>query len=250
MAEPSNILNSFPGNPDDLLNERIRFWDRIHPSWWSVINLIIAAYGIFIAEWSYYQLIYVFWMEMLFTACAMLVRVSGAMDYLIYFTVSGEKIAFFFIGILLGTAAIMLVVALTYDMYPPAGLSPNLHPEIRIPVILLGINHFLRMVFHYYLNGRFRKANPATEMIVSFTYMVSIDILLIVIVLRYMHLVPVLKDVAKAVAAVLGTKFLSDLLYSGFHRTVIEWLTPTPKLQPAAAPKNPGDGSTTAPPGP
>ena len=213
-----------------IVDDPIRLWQRIHPSFWAVTNLLIASYGIFVGEWDFFLLIYVFWMELYITAGAMLIRVATAREYKRHLNLTGEKFTFFGIGILFSTACITLIVAMTYDLFG-GDLHIGQFASPQIPILLLGINHLVRIGLHYFQNKRFRKANPATEMIVSFFYQVGIVGILIAITLYCLPHYPQPGGVKEVASYILALKLSIDLLYSGFLRTVIDWFTPPVRLE-------------------
>lgn len=213
-----------------LFDEPIRLWQRIHPSIWAIVNLLLTAYGIFVCEWDFYLLIYVWWMELHLITGAMLIRVSAAREYKRHLNLTGEKLASLGIGLLLSTACITLTVAMDYDKFG-GELTVGQFAGPQTVILLLGGNHTIRILLHYFQNKRFRKANPATEMIVSFVYQVGIVGMLIAITLYYLPHYPQRGGVKEVASTLLSVKLFIDLLYSGFHRTVIDWFTPPATLE-------------------
>lgn len=215
---------------DYLFDDPIRLWQRIHPSIWAIVNLLLTAYGIFVSNWDFYMLLYVFWMELHLITGAMLIRVSAAREYKRNLNLTGEKFASLGIGLLFSTACITLTVAMTYDDFG-GELTMGQFAGPQAVIALIGCNHIIRLLLHYFQNRRFRKANPATEMIVSFVYQVGIVGILMAIALYYMPKFPHPDGVKDAASVLLPVKLLMDLLYSGFHRTVIDWFTPPATLE-------------------
>lgn len=215
---------------DSIYDEPVRLWQRIHPSFWAFINLIIFAYGIYVKNWDFFTLMYVMWMELHLIAAMMLIRVFFAREYRESYNITGEKMSFIAIGILMSTACITLVVAMTYDL-PPGEMRFGQYGEVNWVIFGLLVNHLIRISLHYFQNDLFRKANPATQMIVTFVYQAAIVSILIGIVIYYMPRTGG-PDGVKAVALeILSLKLLIDLLYSGIHLTIINWLTPPPRLE-------------------
>lgn len=215
---------------DNLYDEPVRLWQRIHPSYWAMVNQLILAYGIYMSNWDFYLLLYVLWVELFIVMATMLVRVTFAREYRRGFNMTGEKISFFFIGILLSTTCITLMKAMSYDLFSGEIRLGQFSAPLYL-ILMLGLNHVIRLGLHYFQNERFRKANPATEMIVSFMYQVGIVVILIAIGAYYLPRYPHAGEVKDMALKLLSFRLFMDLLYCGFHHTVIEWFSPPATIE-------------------
>lgn len=189
---------------------------RLNPVWWALVSLGVTAYGVWVAAWGFTMLIYVLWMEIAYTAALALIRVVAAKNKRPRFTVSGEKVFFFLVAVALGTACVMFIIALTFDIYPGSGLEIDYYPDLRIPVLVLGMNRLAAMVVYYFLNSRYERANPFREFLYAYIHQLVIVGIIMAIFFRYMKEFASPQRAGTIVMYLLLLKFLADLVYFGF----------------------------------
>src|SRR5436309_6614722 len=84
---------------------------------WAIINLLITLVGIFFLHWSLQPIIYLFWLEIIFTVVSALIRAMGAMDGKPFVETLKQKIFLVLAGAVMGVAMIMLTVTFTIGVF-------------------------------------------------------------------------------------------------------------------------------------
>lgn len=198
---------------------------RVNRSWWAVVNLCILSFGIFVQGWTFMTLIYVFWMEIIFTVACYMVRVVGAFDKLRYYTLSWERFNTFLFAGAAGTACITFIVTLTFDLFH-GDIYIGMPGYPKYPIILLGINHVFFLISHFFILGGYKRANPFREFSKSYYYLVFIVGAEMAIVLHYLPLYPTFANATELALKLVGARFALDLVYSGFLYTVYKMIFP------------------------
>ena len=209
----SSIVES-PGRPAFYL----------HPALWAVVNLLVALYGIIFKGWNLQPIVYLFWMEVIFNIGSALIRVAGALDSRPFWQTIGQKLFFLLGGGVLGIAFILLTVTFTFKVFE-GGINSEGFAGINRQVYILALNYLVALLLHYFLNGRYRSASPAGELMPAFVYLL---ILLAIIMVITQHLLPKYPGADQALwtgLAVVGVKFAVDLLFAGFRKPLRDAMT-------------------------
>ena len=215
MDFPPHYIEDPPENP----------LARVNRSWWAVVNLCILSYGIFVQGWTFMTLIYVFWMEIIFTVSCSMVRVVGAFDKLKRYTFSWERFCTILFGGAVGTACITFIVTLNFDLFH-GDIYIGMPGYPKYPVMLMGINHVFFLISHFFILGGYKRANPFREFAYSYYYLVFLVGGVMSFVLYYLPLYPTFENATKLAVKLVSSRFLLDLIYSGFLRTVYKMIFP------------------------
>lgn len=195
-----------------ILDQTIRPYGLLRPAWWAVFNFAITLYGVLFKGWSLQPLVFVFWLEMVFSVATALFRAAAALDGRPFWATLLSKIFWLTAGIALGIAFIVLSVTFTIGVFE-GGLKAGAFGGIRMQVVLIALNYIVALALHYFLNGRFRKATPVVELMQTFVYLL---VLLCLIMLLTQHLIPAYADKKQQALwiglAVIGVKFVVDWL--------------------------------------
>lgn len=178
--------------------------------WWAIINLLITLTGILFLGWSLQPIIFLFWMEVIFNLVAAFIRVMGAMDGQPFLHTLWRKVLLLFFGSIMGTAMIMLAFSFTIGVFDKEFDTESFR-GISASTWILGGNYAVALLTNFFFNGRFRKADPVTELVSTFVYLL---ILLVLIMAVTQHLIPALKlqDANRWVGlGVVGVKFAVDM---------------------------------------
>ncbi len=189
------------------------------PAWWAILNLLITLYGVVFKGWGLQPVVFIFWVEVIYSVIAALIRVVGAMDDRPFLDTIGQKIVFLFGGTALGIAFIMLSVTFTIGAFE-GGFQTSDFAGIRNQVLLIALNYGAALVIHYFLNGRFRHANPAGELIPTFVHLLVLLVFIMVITMHLLPKFPNLNHALWAGLAVLLVKFAVDWMFSGLGRKI------------------------------
>lgn len=169
----------------------------------------MALYGILFKGWNLQPIVYLFWMEVIFNIASALIRVAGALDSQPFWQTFGQKLFFLLGGGVMGVAFIMLTVSFTFRVFD-GGFHSEGFAGINRQVAILGLNYGAAVLLHYFLNGRYRTAGPAGELIPTFVYLL---VLLAFIMVITQHLLPRFPDADQALwtgLAVVSVKFAVD----------------------------------------
>lgn len=184
-----------------------------NPNLWVAGNLLILLYGVLLRGWSLQPIVYLFWMEVVINVASALIRVAGAMDNQAFMSTLPAKIGILFFGGVMGIAFIMLTVTFTFGVFE-GGFNAQGFDNVPMQVYLLAANYLLALLLHYFLNGRFRQANPIEELMSTFVYLL---ILLAFLMVLTQFVVPKFISAGADIAlwtgiAVVAVKFMVDRL--------------------------------------
>lgn len=184
-----------------------------NPNLWAAGNLLILLYGVLLKGWSLQPVVYLFWMEVVINIIVALIRVVFAMDKQAFLSTLPSKIGTLLFSGVMGIAFIMLTVTFTIGVFE-GGFNAQGFEDVPIQVYLLAANYLLALLLHYFLNGRFRQANPVEEMMGTFVYLL---ILLAFLMVLTQFIVPKVVSAGTDIAlwtglAVVAVKFMVDRL--------------------------------------
>ena len=194
---------------------------RIPPLAWAAINVAFSLVGILFLGWSLAALVYLFWIEVFLTLSVALVQAVFAMDGKPFLATIGSKIFSLVIGGFFSIAFFMLMVTFTFDaFYSEMGNSS--FANIGWQLIILFLNYFFAMLFHYFLSGDFRVANPMSEVMKPFVRLLFLGCTLMVITMHILPKYPELHFAKWTAGAILVLKFLADWFFGyGIGRRLI-----------------------------
>ncbi|MBI5915052.1 MAG: hypothetical protein HY842_06715 [Bacteroidetes bacterium] len=182
-----------------------------YPVWWAIINLGILLYGILFLKWSLEPVIFLFWMEIIFSIGAALVRAAFALEGQPFMATLLRRIFLVGAGAVLGVGFILLTVTFTIHAFHDA--SGLVGSNLQLQMFLLLLNYLAALVFHFFLNGRFRSASPIGELMSTFVYLLVLLCLIMVVTMHLLPKFPALNQSLWVGLAVVGIKFGVDLLF-------------------------------------
>lgn len=185
-----------------------------------MVSLVVTVYGIVVDGWGMRAVVFLFWWELILIVGAALIRALFALDGKPVLATVGVKLGALLFGAVMGGAMILLAVTFSIQGMSRAGDGDGSIGDIVLESRLLLASYALGLVFHYFLNGRFRTANPAGEVLAPLMHLL---VLLVLIMPITMHLLPSYPqlDQARTVAlTVVVVKFLGDVFFTRHHERV------------------------------
>jgi Family of unknown function (DUF6498) len=180
------------------------------PLLWACVSLGVTLYGILFKQWNLQPIVFLFWIEVILAIAAMLVRVIFAFGGRPYFELIGNRLFTLFGAGFLGIAFIMLTVTFTFKAFD-GGFSEKGFSGIRFQVYILAGNALMALIFHYFLNGKYRESRPMEEAASTFVYLLVMLCLLMAVT---MHLIPAYPQLNQSLwtgLAVVLIKFIVDI---------------------------------------
>ncbi|HEY8377880.1 MAG TPA: DUF6498-containing protein [Nannocystis sp.] len=184
------------------------------PWWQPLVTLAISLYGIVVDGWGMQAVIFLFWWEILLILGAALVRVLFAFDGKPGLATVGVKLGTLAFGVVMDGAMLMLSVVFSIEGILGAGESDGSVVEVGREGQLLLASYALGLVFHYFLNGRFRAANPPGELFASLFHVLFVLVVLMPITMHLLPSYPHLDRARWVAVTVVIAKFLGDLLFA------------------------------------
>jgi hypothetical protein len=186
---------------------------RFHIPWWMpFLSLFLTLYGIFFLHWNLRPIIFLFWWEVILMVGAAMIRMLFAMDSGGIFHNLGLKILLLLSGTVMGGAMIAFAIVFSFRVFEDTSSATGM-AQISTQVNLLTMGYALGLAFHYFLNGKFKTAHPASELIATLAHLL---ILLAFLQVLTMHLIPKYPQLDQAFwvgIAVVVMKFTADYLF-------------------------------------
>ncbi len=203
-----------------------------HPkAWWlPIISLLITLQGIIFLGWNLQLIVMLFWWEVIIMLGAAFIRMLLAMDNQPFLNTILSKIGMLFFGGIMGIAFIMLTVAFTFKVFE-GGFNSSGFEKLPSRINMLIAGNILGLIVHYFMNNRYKTANPMGELMTPFTHLL---VLLALIMALTMHLIPKFPQLNQALwvgVSIVIIKFIVDMLFSKirepfkevFEKNKIEW---------------------------
>jgi Family of unknown function (DUF6498) len=203
-----------------------------HPkAWWlPIISLLITLQGIIFLGWNMQLIVMIFWWEVILMLSAAFIRMLLAMDNQPFLNTILPKIGMLFFGGIMGIVFIMLTVAFTFKVFE-GGFKSSGFEQLPSRINLLIAGNILGLIVHYFMNGRYKIANPMGELMTPFIHLL---VLLAFIMALTMHLIPKFPQLNQALwvgVSIVIIKFIVDMLFSKirepfkevFEKNKVEW---------------------------
>lgn len=190
------------------------FLQARRPWWQPLVSLFVTLVGILWGGWGLQAVVFLFWWETMLIVAAALVRVLFALDSKPVLHTILPKLGSIVFGVMLGGAAILLAVALSLE-----GMSKEFDGSIThvgTESRLLLASYAVGLIIHYFLNGKFRTANPIAEVLAS---MMHLLIVLIFIMPVTMWILPAYPEHGQSLGVALTVvlaKFTGDALFTRY----------------------------------
>jgi hypothetical protein len=186
------------------------------PWWQPAVSLAITLYGILVHGWGMQAIVLLFWWETLLIIGAGLIRAMFALDGKPVLSTLGQKILVLPFGVVMGGAMIMLSVAFSLDgmkFTAGDGSLGNFGTESR----LLLASYALGLLLHYFLNRRFRAANPVGEMMAPLLHLLGMLCMIMPITAYLLPNYPDLDTTRYVAVTIAAVKFISDTIFTRLH---------------------------------
>lgn len=178
--------------------------------WIPFISLGITLYGILVLGWRIEPIVFFFWWEvilMLSTALIRMLFAMGGKPFIIYLFL---KISLLAGGLFMGAVLIMLSVAFTMRSF--GDFDGESFKGIYIQVRLLMISYAIGLILYYFMNGRYKTANPTVEIVSVFFHLVFLLAILMIFTMFIIPRFPQLNQALWATIALVVVKFVVDFL--------------------------------------
>lgn len=159
----------------------------MHPFWMGVIGFLVNLYGLFFLGWKLETVIWLLWFEVIFIVAGSLIRAFFALQGQSFWATLLMRIFWTGAGAALGIAFIMLTVTFTINGIDTENNDHSGTAGLRPQIAILFLNYLVALVLHYFVNGSFKTAHPASELMKTFVYLL---VLLAIIMPVTMHLLP------------------------------------------------------------
>jgi hypothetical protein len=203
-----------------------------HPKpWWlPVISLLVTLHGIIFLGWSLQPIVIVFWWEVVLMIGAALVRMVFAMDNRPLWDTFFTKIWMLGGGVVMGGAFVMFSVVFTFKVFEN-GVDTMGYAKMGTQIKMLQLSHLVGLILHFFANGRYKKANPAGELMGTLVHLL---VLLALLMALTMHLIPKFSQLNQVLwvgVSIVVLRFIVDMLFSKirepfkevFEKNKIEW---------------------------
>ena len=200
-------------------------------AWWlPIISLLITLQGIIFLGWNLQLIVMIFWWEVILMLGASFIRMVFSMDNQPFLNTILPKIGMLFFGGIMGVVFIMLTVTFTFKVFE-GGFNSSGFEQLPSRINMLIAAQVIGIIVHFFMNNRYKTANPMGEMMSSFIHLL---VLLAILMALTMHLIPKFPQLNQALwvgISIVIIKFLVDMLFSKirepfkevFEKNKIEW---------------------------
>lgn len=186
------------------------------PWWQPAVSLAIPLYGVLVHGWGMQAIVLLFWWETLLIVGAGLIRATFALDGKPVVSTLAMKLLVLPFGVVMGGAMIMLSVVFSIDgmkFNAGDGSLANFYTESR----LLLASYAFGLLLHYFLNRRFRTANPVGEMMAPLLHLLVVLCMIMPITAYLLPNYPHLDATRYVALTVAAVKFIGDTILIRLH---------------------------------
>lgn len=187
------------------------------PWWQPAVSLAIALNGIVFHGWGMRAVVFLFWWETILIVGAALVRVLFALDGKPVLATLAQKLGVLLFGAVMGGAMILLAVTFSIKGMSEAGAADGSLADIAVQGRLMLASYALGLIVHFFLNGRFRTASPAVEMMLPLLHLLVLLVLIMPITMHLLPSYPHLDQARYVAGTVVVVKFVGDELFTRYH---------------------------------
>lgn len=196
-----------------MINIQYKPWISQAKPWWiPFISLFVCLYGILVQDWNLNPIIFLFWWELMLMLGAAILRMLFAMDGRPVLALLAQKAGLLLFSLVMGGAMIMLAVSFSIKAFEPEN-SETL-AAVPLQSRIMAIGYALGLALHFFLNKRYKRANPASELMHTFAQLLILLALLMAISMHFLPAYPGLNQAKGVAVAVVGIKFLVDFLFN------------------------------------
>lgn len=192
-----------------------------HPKpWWQpFLSLFVTLYGILVLGWNLQPIVVLFWWEVILMVGAALVRMLFAMDGRPFFDNFSKKIILLLGGGVMSCAMIMLAVTFSFKAFE-GGLQSEGFDKIPFQTRILTAGYLLGLIFHFFVNGQYKTANPTGELMRTLVHLLVLLALLMVLAMHLIPAYPQLNQAKWVGVSVVVVKFAVDWLFTRFGKPI------------------------------
>ncbi len=185
---------------------------RIQRPWWlPILSVSITLFGVLVLHWGLFPIIFFFWWEVILMVGAALIRSFFSLEGGGFWHNIGQRLVLLAGGSLLGGTFILFAIVFSLKAVDTTDMSG--FGDIGIQANLMTIGAIAGLTLHFFGNGRFRTAQPFGELMLTFA---NLLVVLAILQVFTMHLIPKYPQLEQArwiAIAVVGVKFVVDLLF-------------------------------------
>ncbi len=176
------------------------------------LSLFITLYGMIFLDWHLQPIIFLFWWEVILMVVAALIRMIFAMDGGGILHLLPLKILLFMGGTVLGGGMITFAIVFSFKVFEASTGVVGMD-NIRVQVQIMSAGYALGLLIHYFLNGKFTRANPASELIATLAHLLILLAFLQALTMHFIPKYPQLDQAKWVAVAVVVVKFTADFLF-------------------------------------
>lgn len=178
-----------------------------------LLSLCISLYGILVLNWLLFPVIFLFWWEIILSLGAALVRTLFALEGRSFFHSLPLRLFLIVAGIALGFAILALAISFSIKGMDIGKTSISGLGSIPSQVNILIAGTVLNLIINYFYNGKYREAQPFQELMKTYSYMIILLSLLMVLTMHIIPSYPQLSEAKWIAASVVLIKSTVDWMY-------------------------------------
>lgn len=186
------------------------------PWWIPLVTLAMTLYGILVQDWNLFSVVFLFWWEVLLMLGTALIRMFTALDNRPANDLIAAKLGLLVFGVIMGGA--MLLLTVTFTIKATDGGSSGAG-NIGIQSKLMTVAYLMGLIVHFFLNGRYKTANPGSELMFTFGHLLVILAPLMVVTMHFLPAHPEWNQARWVAVAIVSIKFVVDWLFNGIRRS-------------------------------
>ncbi len=183
------------------------------PWWLPILSIALTLYGILFLDWHIFPIIFFFWWEVILLVGAALIRMFFSLDGGPFYKNLLLRVFLLGSGLVLGGAFIVFAIVFSFDAIETGKTWSGGMADISIQIQIMTAATVLGLVLHFFANGRFRRANPFSELIATFAQLLTVLAILQVFTMHLIPKYPALEQAKWIAIAVVAVKFGVDLLF-------------------------------------
>lgn len=115
-------------------------------------------------------------------------------------------------GTVLGGGMITFAIVFSFKVFEASTGVVGMD-NIRVQVQIMSAGYALGLLIHYFLNGKFTRANPASELIATLAHLLILLAFLQALTMHFIPKYPQLDQAKWVAVAVVVVKFTADFLF-------------------------------------
>lgn len=198
-----------------ILDTSLRNFPR--PWWQPLVSLLITLYGILVLGWHLKPVVFLFWWEVVLMVGAALIRMLAAQNGRPFGELLTQKLVLLVVGGMLGFLMISLSVAFTFKGFDNSEGSEGL-ATVPTEIRLLNLAYLAGLALHFFANGRYKTAEPVTELVRTLVHLLVLLALLMAVTMHLLPRFPQLEQARWVAVAIVVLKFVVDGLFAWVNK--------------------------------